>query len=217
MLYRKFVDVLLLCVGCVSGLLVKRVQFEVGSVVQKPAPFLFFLNNFFRERNFVTSSFYPKTTFQPHLYGCCCNKYLVVIMNTKIWIFYKFLFKKWRTRECFVIKLSATLLLSRRAFPDYIFSLNIAFLKLAIGVKKSYVTMDRSSLPEVFLRKGVLKTCSKLTGEHSCRSVISIKFQSNFIEITLRHECSLINLLHILKTPFSKNTSGWLLLILRIK
>ena len=37
--------------------------------------------------------------------------------------------------------------------------------------------------------------------------------QSNFIEITLRHECSPVYLLHILRTPFYKNTSGGLLLI----
>ena len=34
----------------------------------------------------------------------------------------------------------------------------------------------------------------------------------NFIEITLRHGCSPVNLLHIFRTPFTKNTSGWLLL-----
>ena len=28
----------------------------------------------------------------------------------------------------------------------------------------------RSSHPEVFLGKGVLKTCRKFTGEHPCRS-----------------------------------------------
>ena len=33
----------------------------------------------------------------------------------------------------------------------------------------------RSSYPEVFLRKGVLKICSNFTGEHPCRSAISIK------------------------------------------
>ena len=33
----------------------------------------------------------------------------------------------------------------------------------------------RSSRPEVFLGKGVLKICRKFTGEHPCRSVISIK------------------------------------------
>ena len=36
----------------------------------------------------------------------------------------------------------------------------------------------------------------------------------NFTEITLRYECSPVNLLHIFWTPFLKNTSGWLLLTL---
>ena len=66
--------------------------------------------------------------------------------------------------------------------------------------------MDRSSSPEVFLGKRVLKICSKFTGEHPCRSVILIKLQSNFIEITLRHGCPPVNLLHIFRTPFPENT-----------
>ena len=70
----------------------------------------------------------------------------------------------------------------------------------------------RSSHPDVFLRKRVLKIWSKFTGEHPCQSVISIKFQSNFIEITLWHGCSLVNLLHTFRTPFLKNTAEWLLL-----
>ena len=73
----------------------------------------------------------------------------------------------------------------------------------------------------VFLGKGVLKICSKFTREHPGRSVISIKLLnslmteavmkelSNFIEITLRHGCSSVNLLHIFRKPYS---SGWLLL-----
>ena len=65
----------------------------------------------------------------------------------------------------------------------------------------------RSSHPVVFLVKGVLKICSKFTGEHPCRSVISIKLLCNFIEITLRHGCSPVKLLHIFRTPFTKNTS----------
>ena len=65
----------------------------------------------------------------------------------------------------------------------------------------------RSSYPKVFLGKGVLKICSKFTGDHPCRSVISIKLQSNFNEIALRHGCSPVNLLHIFR-PFSKNNSG---------
>ena len=79
-------------------------------------------------------------------------------------------------------------------------------------VSAKYATKYRNSRPEVFLEKGVLKTCSKFTGEHPCQSAISIKLQSNFIEIALRHGCSVANLLHILRTSFPKNSSGWLLL-----
>ena len=62
------------------------------------------------------------------------------------------------------------------------------------------------------LRKSVLKISSKFTGAHSCRSAISIKLQSNFIEITLRNGCTPVNLLHIFGTWFLMSTSGRLLL-----
>ena len=58
----------------------------------------------------------------------------------------------------------------------------------------------------------VLEICSKFTGEYQCRSAISIKLQSNFIEIILCHTCSPVNLLHIFRTTFFRNTSGRLLL-----
>ena len=57
----------------------------------------------------------------------------------------------------------------------------------------------RNSHPEVFLVKRCSEICSKFTGEHPCRSVISIK----------------LLLLHIFGTPFTKNTSEWLLMKLR--
>ena len=38
-----------------------------------------------------------------------------------------------------------------------------------------YIALYRRSHPEVFLGKGVLKICSKFTGEHPCQSAISIK------------------------------------------
>ena len=65
----------------------------------------------------------------------------------------------------------------------------------------------------MFLGKCVLKTCSKFTGEHPRRSAISIKLQSNFVKITLRHGCSPVNLLQVFRTPFLKNTSEGLLLL----
>ena len=76
------------------------------------------------------------------------------------------------------------------------------------------LVQSRSSHPEVGAhRKGVLKICSKFTGEQPCRNVILIKLQSNFIEITLRHRYSPVNMLHISRTPFPMGTSGWLLLL----
>ena len=49
-----------------------------------------------------------------------------------------------------------------------------------------------------------------LTGEHPCQGVISIKLLCNFIEIILRlrYGCSPVNLLHIFRIRFSRNTSG---------
>ena len=70
----------------------------------------------------------------------------------------------------------------------------------------------RNSHPGVFLGKSFLKICSKFTEKHPCRTAILIKQQRNFIEITLRHGCSPVNLLHIFRTPYYKNTYGWLLL-----
>ena len=69
----------------------------------------------------------------------------------------------------------------------------------------------KSSHPGVFLRKGILKIFRKSTGEHPCRGVISIKLQSNFVEIALQHMCSPVNFLHIFRAPFPRNTSVWLL------
>ena len=63
-------------------------------------------------------------------------------------------------------------------------------------------TYIRSSAPKVFLYKSVLEICSKFTWEHPCLSLISIKLQSNFIEIRLRHRSSPVNLLHISKHLF---------------
>ena len=50
------------------------------------------------------------------------------------------------------------------------------------------VRRNRSNDLEVFLGKGVLKICSKFTGEHPCRSASSINLLCNFTETTLRHE-----------------------------
>ena len=72
--------------------------------------------------------------------------------------------------------------------------------------------ISRNSHPEVFLRKGVLKICSKFTRGHTFRSAISIKLICNCIKIALQHGCPPVNLVYIFRIPFPRNTSGWLLL-----
>ena len=83
---------------------------------------------------------------------------------------------------------------------------------LPIRIMPDYTDISRSIPPEVFLEKKVLERCSKLTGAHPCQKVISINLLCNFIEITLWHGCSPVNLLHIFRTFFYKNTYGRLLL-----
>ena len=84
--------------------------------------------------------------------------------------------------------------------------------KVQIRFNRIAPPLFRSSPLDVFLRKGILKTCSKFTVEHPCQSVISIMLICNFIEITLWHGCSPADLLHTFRIPLRKNTSGRLLL-----
>ena len=51
---------------------------------------------------------------------------------------------------------------------------------------------------------GIVKIFSKFTRKHPCGSVISIK--SNFTGTTFRHGCSAVNLLHVFRTLFLKDT-----------
>ena len=52
------------------------------------------------------------------------------------------------------------------------------------------------------------KNIQQIYRRASCRSAVSIKLQSNFIEITLRHGDFPVDLLHIFITTFSNDTSG---------
>ena len=73
---------------------------------------------------------------------------------------------------------------------------------------------SRSSSPEVFLWKGVLKIRSKFMGEHPWWSVISIRLLCFFIEITLHYGCSPVSWLHIFRTHFHRKIPEGLLLVL---
>ena len=85
-------------------------------------------------------------------------------------------------------------------------------LRILLTQHRTLLKTFRSSPPEVFLGRGVLKICNKFTGEPPCRREISMKLQCNFNEITLRHECFPVNLLHIFRTPLPKNAYAGLFL-----
>ena len=74
------------------------------------------------------------------------------------------------------------------------------------NILESSDAQTRNSHPEVFLGKGALKICSKFTGEHPCRSVISIKLLKPIFPIKITIHSFLMS--YILKkyTPnVSKN------------
>ena len=73
---------------------------------------------------------------------------------------------------------------------------------------------SRSSHPEVFLVKVVQKICSKFTVEHPCQKIISIKLlQQRYWNHTSGWVLS-CKFAAFFRTPFTKNTSRWLLLII---
>ena len=90
-------------------------------------------------------------------------------------------------------------------------------LREDFSVKVSLVDRANGSPPEVFLEKCILKICSNFTGEHQYQTTISFKLLCNFIEIAPRDGGSPVNLLHIFRIPFPKNTFGGLFLTKKIK
>ena len=71
--------------------------------------------------------------------------------------------------------------------------------------KKEMISFKcKNSHAEVFLGKGVLKICSKFAGEHPCRSAISVKLQSNFLQI-----CCIFSEHLFLRTPMDGCFCKW--------
>ena len=89
---------------------------------------------------------------------------------------------------------------------DWTLNVNFPVITLYNSIKRI-----EKQQPRGFLRKRGLKKCSKFTGEHSCRSVISIKLLCFPLQLSSNHTSS-VNLLSILRTLFPKNTFRQLLL-----
>ena len=76
-----------------------------------------------------------------------------------------------------------------------------------IDIRNNDLLIVWSSRLKVFLRKGALKNMQQIYLRKPMPNLLSI-----FIENTLRHGCSSVNLRHIFRTPFLKNTCGRLFL-----
>ena len=75
---------------------------------------------------------------------------------------------------------------------------------------------DRSSRPDVFCKKGVLRKFVKFTGKHFRQSLFFNKVvglrAATFLKKRLWRRCFLVNFTKFLRTPVLQNTSGRLLL-----
>ena len=77
--------------------------------------------------------------------------------------------------------------------------MNISLVRL----KKERI---RSSCPEVFCKKGVLRNFAKFTGKHLCQSLFFNKFaglrSTTLLKKRLSHRCFPVNFAKFLRTPF---------------
>ena len=78
------------------------------------------------------------------------------------------------------------------------------------------VEINRSSRPEVFCKKGVLRNFTKFTGKHLCQSLFFNKVAglkpATLLKKRLWHRCFPVNFVKFLRTPFFTEHLWWLLL-----
>ena len=75
----------------------------------------------------------------------------------------------------------------------------------------------RSSRPDVFCKKGVLRDFAKSTGKHLCQSLFFNKVAglrpATLLKKRLWYRCFLVNFVKFLRTPFFSEHLRWLLLL----
>ena len=83
------------------------------------------------------------------------------------------------------------------------------------------VCVIRSSLPEVFCKKGVLSNFTKFTGKHLRQSLFFNKVAglrpATLLKKRLWHRCLPVNFAKFLRTPISIERLRWLLLCYRMR
>ena len=95
------------------------------------------------------------------------------------------------------------------AFTITAYNISESFETVTLSYTQRATALTKAALHRSSYKKVFWKYTANL---HQCWCAISVKLFCNFIEIVLRHGCFPVNLLYIFRTPFYKNTSGWLLL-----
>ena len=70
----------------------------------------------------------------------------------------------------------------------------------------------RSSRPEVFCQKFVLRNFTKFTGKHMCQVLRPGLRPATLLKKRLWHRCFTVNFVKFLRTPFFKEHLWWMLL-----
>ena len=83
-------------------------------------------------------------------------------------------------------------------------------------VSKSWWKRTKAAIGGGLWKKSVLKNFEKFIGKQLCQSLFFNKFAglspATSLKKRLWHRCFPVNFARFLRTPFLKNTSGWLLL-----
>ena len=91
------------------------------------------------------------------------------------------------------------------------------FSKLALCEETLVIDCFRSSHRRCSVRKSVLRNFAKFTGKRLCQSLLFNKVTglraATLLKKRLWHRCFPVNIAKSLRTPFSQNTSGRLLLL----
>ena len=78
------------------------------------------------------------------------------------------------------------------------------------------ISNGKSSRPEVFCQKSILRNFVKFTGKHLCQSLFFNKVAAlrpaTLLKKRLRHRCFPLNFVKFLRTPFFIEQLWWLLL-----
>ena len=85
-------------------------------------------------------------------------------------------------------------------------NLQISYFNISTNFIPHQTTNYRSSRPEVFCKKGILKNFTKFTGKHLCQSLFFNKVAglrpATLSKTRLWHRCFPVNLVKFLRTPF---------------